>query len=761
VDKSYPVARAARAVRSIAAPGTAWRSRTPCPGASPPARALGWIQAHESPTGGILVHSRHPGAYPEVSGYLVPTLLACGERALAARTVRWLIAIQRGDGSFAGPDDGQPYVFDTGQALRGLLAGAALSPDALPAAERAARFLLERMLEGGRGGYPERYAGTIPEPIHLYALPPLLAAARVFDRPAWRSPALDCLDFYARHGEALNLDHLTHFLAYELETLLDLGREDLARPVLDALEEAQAEDGSVRGKGGARWVCTPGLAQIAICWYRIGRPEAADRALDWLERHQEKSGGFRGSLGRGASYFPDVEPAWAVKFYLDAHRLRALWYFERLAGSFPAEVPGDDGRSRALLKVVRPGHKVLEVGCGKGRFLRMLLRSVADLEVTGVDISPAMLSELPSGALRVEGGLESIPCPENRYDVAFSVEAIEHSVNFPAAIAELIRVTRPGGWVVVIDKQESGWGRLKCPPWERWPDADGLKQLLARGCDEVTSVPVAYDGRPADGLMVVWRGRKRSPLTGSEWNSNLVARTTRQAVLDRLRSGGLSPWAQEILLATSAGQRVLEVGSGTGEMSLALALGGRGVTIMDLSRESLEFAAGCAAELGVSLEAVQADATERFASFHDGQFDCVFSSGLLEHFSTEVRRAILAECARVSRGRVIALVPNASCIAYRLGKEIQEATGDWVYGLETPVFTLREDFEAAGLRVVDERSVGGRHALGFIPAGHPLRGSLTTWIGGRSEDELRDWNQGYLLFTEGVKARGAADGRPA
>jgi ubiquinone/menaquinone biosynthesis C-methylase UbiE len=592
-------------------------------------------------------------------------------------------------------------------------------------------------------------------------LPPLLAAATTLDRPQWRQPVRECLDHYANHPESLRLDHLTHFLAYELEALIELGREDLARPVLKALEEAQSDDGSVPARLGERWVCTPGLAQLAVCWYRTARPEAADRAMEWLEKHQEKGGGFRGSYGRRASYFPDSEPAWAVKFYLDAHRLRTLWFFERQAGAFPAEVAEDDGRSRALLQVVRPAQKVLEVGCGKGRFLRMLMSAITDLQCEGVDLSPAMLSHAPAGARHIEGSLESIPCPDGHYDVVFSVEAIEHSPNPEAAIAELIRVARPGGWVVVIDKQASQWGRMDCPPWERWPESDGVMQLLGKGCDSVSSDPVGYDGRPADGLMVAWRGRKRFSPGEGELAGPGGPPVSSAWLLERLRCGQLSPWCQEVLLATAPGERVLEVSSGTGEIALALALGGRRVAVLEPSRESLQLIRDCAVELGVSIDAILGEAGARFAAFADGEFDCVFSSGLLEHYVPEARRTILRECARVSRGRVLALVPNAACIAYRLGKEYQEACGQWLYGLEIPLPTLREDFEAAGLRVSAERTVGGRHALGFLPPGHPMREALETWIDGRSEDDLREWNQGYLLFTQGEKAGGGPDGRPA
>src|SRR5262249_14044195 len=296
---------------------------------SAPARALGWLRAHELDTGGIRVHSHHTRAYPEVTGYLVPTLLEYGERDLAIRLVHWLLSVQTSEGLFTDPDAGKPYVFDTGQVLRGLLASAALVPAAREAARRAADWLCAQMVEGGRGGFGPRYAGSIPESVHLYVLPPLYEVAKWLRKRAYRTAADRCLAYYAKHPDALRLSSLTHYLGYELEALIDLGRGDLAIPVLEALRRVQAEDGSVRGAGDVQWVCAPALARLASCRDKTGQWGPADRALAWLEAHQRPSGGFLGSYGPGASYFPQDELSWAAKYYLDANLLRVRAFFER------------------------------------------------------------------------------------------------------------------------------------------------------------------------------------------------------------------------------------------------------------------------------------------------------------------------------------------------------------------------------------------------------------------------------------------------
>lgn len=718
---------------------------------SPPFRAVRWIKSHELVTSGIRVHSRHAEAYPEVTGYLVPTLLRYGERELAMRLVRWLLCIQRADGSYAS-HDGKPYVFDTGQVLRGLLAAAEFVPEALKSAERAADYLCGQMLDNGREGFGSRYSGEIPESVHLYVLSPLIEAGEILARSSYREAARHCLDYYCRQPEALQIGTLTHFLGYELEALIDLECIDRAIPVLETLRDLQLEDGALRAKKGAAWICSPGLAQLAICWYKVGMWEPADKALSWLEAHQQPSGGFLGSNGKGASYFPKSELPWAGKFYLDAHCLRVLSFIERNVHIFPAQIPVEEGRAQAILDVVSPKDRVIEIGCGKGRFLKLVREVFPDTQCTGVDISPAMLAEVPAEIQCLEGSLESVPCPDDSFDVVFSVEAIEHSPNPEAAVAEMIRVARPGGWVLVIDKQQSHWGRKVCPPWERWPDVIALKKLLCKGCDNVSAEQIAYDKSPAsDGLMVAWRGQKRCRLLGHEWNEVLISDSSQEALINRVRGNHVSSWGQVILLATSPGEKILEVGCGTGEITLQLARAGRKVTGLDFNRDTLEFIQGCADKLGISIETVECDATQELP-FSDDEFDCTWSSGLLEHFKTEERRAMIKEQARISRQKVIAMVPNAACVAYRAGKAFKEQQGTWRYGLEIPILSLRDDFKAAGLKYASEYSVGAKQALSFLSVDDPLRKSLSKWMASMSDKDLQNCNQGYLLVTIGAKS---------
>src|SRR5256712_13594632 len=119
---------------------------------------------------------------------------------------------------------------------------------------------------------------------------------------------------------------------------MDLGRSDIAARVLARLRKERRPDGSVPGVGGASWVCTPGLAQLAVCWYKTGQWSAADRAMEWLETRQEPSGGFLGSYGEKSWYFPEAEILWAAKFYLVANLLCIRAFFDGRTHVIPRAV---------------------------------------------------------------------------------------------------------------------------------------------------------------------------------------------------------------------------------------------------------------------------------------------------------------------------------------------------------------------------------------------------------------------------------------
>jgi len=151
------------------------------------------------------------------------------------------------------------------------------------------------------------------------------------------------------------------------------------------------------------------------------------------------------------------------------------------------------------------GKRVADVGCGKGRFARIVRERHPQASVLALDVAEAMLRHVPQGIERVAATMTALPLATASCDGAYATESLEHAVDIPTAVAELTRIVKQGGRIVIIDKNVEAWGRLETPAWERWFGRKELEKLLARSCREVTSRPISYweDVEP-DGLFLAW-----------------------------------------------------------------------------------------------------------------------------------------------------------------------------------------------------------------------------------------------------------------
>jgi SAM-dependent methyltransferase len=111
---------------------------------------------------------------------------------------------------------------------------------------------------------------------------------------------------------------------------------------------------------------------------------------------------------------------------------------------------------------LRPGMRVLDVGCGNGRHSFEALRRGA--EVVATDLDEAALAEVArmSDAMRLAGEVAGggslrtvcadarrLPFDDGEFDVVIAAEVLEHIRDDSTAIAELHRVLRPGGLIAV------------------------------------------------------------------------------------------------------------------------------------------------------------------------------------------------------------------------------------------------------------------------------------------------------------------------
>jgi len=285
--------------------------------------AMGWVKRNMVEGKGIIVHSRQRTPYPEVTGYFLPTLHEWGEASLARSCTDWLVSIQLPDGAFPAPD-GVPYSFDTAQVIRGLCAAHTHGHAVEGPIRKACDWMLTQIGAGGRLNTPSTalWGDIANDLIHIYAVFPMISAGRLLAEPMYVDAGRYVQAYYTAQTDIAAFNRLSHFHAYAMEALWELEEFELARQGMAEVEKAQRRDGSIPAYPDVDWICSTGIAQYAGVWYRMGNRACADRAMKYLERIQNQSGGFFGSYGNGAKYIAGAEISWAVKYFLDAYALK-------------------------------------------------------------------------------------------------------------------------------------------------------------------------------------------------------------------------------------------------------------------------------------------------------------------------------------------------------------------------------------------------------------------------------------------------------
>jgi ubiquinone/menaquinone biosynthesis C-methylase UbiE len=223
-------------------------------------------------------------------------------------------------------------------------------------------------------------------------------------------------------------------------------------------------------------------------WSDVARErtrEFADAMLEFLSRNTGTGGGKPVQLPEGEGEVAGISfrirgvgpPLVLLPLFLTPSQWEPLvpllgerYCTITLGGADLGAVAVLEGRGRAVgyLRMVRtlieeaelrPGDAVLEVGCGSGVLARWLTRhTAARNRITGLDISPYLLGEAKALARQEnledaiefrDGNAEALPFSDNSFEIVMSVTVIEET-DADRMLAEMVRVTKPGGRVAVI-----------------------------------------------------------------------------------------------------------------------------------------------------------------------------------------------------------------------------------------------------------------------------------------------------------------------
>ncbi len=157
----------------------------------------------------------------------------------------------------------------------------------------------------------------------------------------------------------------------------------------------------------------------------------------------------------------------------------------------------------SILRPYIDGRDIFEAGCGTGLILERAAR-IARTAV-GADLSPGMLEKAKAKGLEcVEADLGSLPFPDASFDTVYSFKVLAHVRDIRPALAELSRITRPGGHLLLEFYNPTslrGWVKRLKPP----------TRIDAQTDDE--QVFTRFDGKtrilsylPRDLHPVDWRG---------------------------------------------------------------------------------------------------------------------------------------------------------------------------------------------------------------------------------------------------------------
>lgn len=142
--------------------------------------------------------------------------------------------------------------------------------------------------------------------------------------------------------------------------------------------------------------------------------------------------------------------------------------FNQQAATYDKDIKGQHARSLYPVLLEKLSHipfqSALDLGCGTGEMLKLILQEDVGKELYGIDLSEKMLyvakSKLPEQVKLLLGDSESLPLPNNTFDVVFCNDSFHH---YPAprnVLSEVHRVLKPGGTFLMGDCWQPLVGRI-------------------------------------------------------------------------------------------------------------------------------------------------------------------------------------------------------------------------------------------------------------------------------------------------------------
>jgi hypothetical protein len=337
---------------------------------APLTSAVGWLKHSQDVvgTGGVGSYQMFgwTTGYPEVTGYIIPTMWDChrltGDPDLARRATwmaDWELSIQQPGGGWEGGAFGEgepPIVFNTGQVIRGLVRTYEELGDEkyLKSAIRAADWIVSS--QDSDGSWTTANFRQMKRVYDSYVSAPLAHLARAQGREDYAEAARRNCEFVLSqrrdngwfdlcdNSPYFNDAPSTHTICYTIDGLLETGEHlddprlvDAGTASADALMRCVSDSGYLPGRldaswrPRANWVCLTGSAQLGIILLKLhARTQRAElletaRSLAGFLVYVQnlsavgasRTGALPGSYPIWGTYAPLRFPSWATKYFID------------------------------------------------------------------------------------------------------------------------------------------------------------------------------------------------------------------------------------------------------------------------------------------------------------------------------------------------------------------------------------------------------------------------------------------------------------
>ena len=457
-------------------------------------------------------------SYIETTGYIIPTMIKVSEhlqderyKESALQAADWLIDMQNQDGSFNDIDRGDKQVFDTGQCLLGLnfLQAYTHTQNFFDAAKKASDWLIAQQETDG-SWVKQAYLGT-PHTYYSRVAAALIEFGVMSKNQHYIESGLKNINwtisqqkdngFFQHSSFHLNQSSVLHTLVYVLEGLLHAFKLTQKEYILQAIIKNAEQFKSINlhksillyaeydehYNATTHSKCVTGLAQwagVCIDLYEITNDndylKIASRTIYYLKSKQIKEGkntkgAFPGSIPFYANYGTSQLLNWNNKFFIDTllkydkyHITVDEEHQEWVSSSFsfiPEKISKKLSKAdieylkkieQALQKRSHKDTTLVDLGCGKGKFINYLEDKFPAVNIVGIEPLDQPRSDIKKGSAY------AIPMPDNSADFIIVIEVLQHVRDINKAFKEINRVLKDDGTLIIGERNYySGLGLLK------------------------------------------------------------------------------------------------------------------------------------------------------------------------------------------------------------------------------------------------------------------------------------------------------------